>query len=91
VTETFRAAVGWLGVLGVLEEVRVASWEHERERRVAGLDWPALRHGRTALARAYETKPVGQIAVELNVARSVVSKTLRRHEIPTHPGRRGRR
>ena len=84
-TETFRAAVGWLGVR---DEVRAASREHERERRAAGLDWPALLHDRAALARAYETKTVRQIAAELGVARSVVSKALRRHDIPTNPGRR---
>ena len=84
--ETFRAAVGWLGVL---DEVREASWQDERERRAAGVNWPALLHDRAALARAYETKTVRQIAVELGVARSVVSKALRSQGILTPPGRRG--
>jgi hypothetical protein len=70
-TETFRAAMGWLGAR---DEVRRASRDHERERRAAGLDWPPLLHDRDALADAYAGRTIAQLATELGVARSVVNK-----------------
>src|SRR4051812_37571505 len=83
-TETFRAAVGWLGAR---DEVRRASRDHERERRAAGLDWPPLLHDREALADAYAGRTIAQLATELGVARSVVNKALKRNAIPANRGR----
>jgi hypothetical protein len=76
-TETFRTAVGRLGAR---DEVRHASWQHEHERRAAGLDWPPLLHDRAALAAAYETRTMAQLASERGVARSVVTKVLEARE-----------
>ena len=83
--ETFRAAVGWLGVR---DEVVRMSWEHGRDWRAPGLQWASLLRDQAELAAADHMKSVGQIAAEVGVARSVVTKALRRQGIPTRPGPR---